>query len=215
MPTRSERQRQIRGLYVVLDPAFVRGRTVVDVAAAALAGGARIVQWRDKQRDKGLQLAEATAVRRLCAEAGALFIVNDHADLALVLEADGVHVGQTDLPVDAVRRILPADAIVGCSAATVDEARAAVAAGADYLGVGAMFPTDSKANARPAGPATLRQIRAAVDVPLVAIGGITPANVGAVVEAGADAVAVIRAVVAAPDVQAAAAALVEAMARRC
>ncbi|MBI3978501.1 MAG: thiamine phosphate synthase [Chloroflexi bacterium] len=211
----SDRARGIRGLYVILDPAFVFGQPLVDVAAAALMGGARVIQWRDKGRDKGNQLGEAATVRQLCTTAGALFIVNDHADLALALAADGVHVGQTDLPVAVLRRLLPPSMLIGCSAATVEEARRAVEHGADYLGVGAVFRTASKVNTRPAGPETIREIRAAVGVPIVAIGGITPENVRLVVEAGADAAAVISAVVSAPDVRAAAAAMVRAMEQPC
>ena len=132
---------EIRGLYVIVDPQQTRGRDPVDVARLALAGGARIIQWRDKTRDKGEQLPQAQAIRDLCRERGALFFVNDHVDLALALSADGAHLGQRDLPPSLVRPWLPAGFLLGVSSNTVDEARRAEREGADYVGVGAIFPT--------------------------------------------------------------------------
>ena len=134
----------IRGLYVIIDPEACAGRDPVDVARKALAGGASMIQWRDKRREKGAQLSEAQALRDLCNEHNALYIVNDHVDLALGVAADGVHVGQGDLPVDVVRGLVPANFVVGASTNNVDEARAAEAAGASYIAVGSLFPTASK-----------------------------------------------------------------------
>ncbi len=189
----------MRGLYVIIDPQVAGGREEVELARAALEGGARLLQWRDKVRPKGLQLPVAEALARLCREAGVPFIVNDHLDLALACGAQGVHVGQKDLPVAVVRRLAPPGFIIGCSTNNVDEALRAQEEGADYVSVGRLFPTASKEDTRPATLDTLRAIKRAVRVPVCAIGGIDEGNVQAVVAAGADMVAVIRAVVAAPD----------------
>jgi thiamine-phosphate pyrophosphorylase len=189
---------------VIIDPAVAQGRDPLSVAEQALEGGARLIQLRDKGREKGLQLPLAEALARLCRERGALFIVNDHADLALAAGADGVHVGQKDLPVPVVRRLLPPGMIVGCSTNNVEEARRAQAQGADYVSVGRLFPTGSKADTRPATTDTLRAVRAAVSIPVCAIGGINESNIDQVLAAGAEMAAVIAAVVAAPDVREAA-----------
>lgn len=194
----------IRGLYVIVDPQQTRGRDPVEVARLALAGGARIIQWRDKTREKGEQLSQARAIRDLCRERGALFFVNDHVDLALALAADGAHLGQRDLPLPLVRPWLPAGLLLGVSSNTVDEARRAEREGADYVGVGAVFPTTGKGVTRRASPERLREVKAAVKVPVVAIGGINEGNVDEVIAAGADAVAVISAVCLADDVEEAA-----------
>jgi len=202
----------IRGLYVIIDPDACRGRDAVDVARRALEGGAAMLQWRDKRREKGLQLPQARAVRDLTREHDALLIVNDHADLSLAVDADGVHVGQGDLPVAVVRKLVPPDFVVGCSTNNLDEARAAEVAGASYIAVGAIFGTASKEpeRTRTASPERLREVKAAIGTPVVAIGGINASNIGQVLAAGADAVAVISAVCAADDPKAAAAELVRA-----
>ena len=194
----------IHGLYVIIDPDACAGRDPIAVARLALEGGASIVQWRDKRRDKGDQLDQARALRELCAEHGALFIANDHVDLALAVRADGVHLGQHDLPVEAVRPLVPPEFIVGVSTNNAEEARRAQAAGASYIAVGSIFATGSKETTRPASPERLREVKAAVDLPVVAIGGIDASNVDQTLAAGADAIAVIRAVCAAGDVRAAA-----------
>ncbi len=202
-------RQKVRGLYLIVDPQATRGRDVVAVAEGAVRAGARVVQYRDKLKTKGEMLPEVRRLRDLCREAGVLFIVNDHADLALVAGADGVHVGQKDLPVANLRRILPPTMVIGCSTNNLAEARKARDDGADYVGVGSIFPTATKADTRPAGLETIRQIKAAgLGLPLVAIGGITPENVAEVVRAGADAFAVISAVCAADDPAAAAAELI-------
>ena len=201
----------IRGLYVIIDPAACRGRNPAEVAEAALEGGASIVQWRDKVRDKGEQLPDALAVHQACRARDALFIVNDHADLALAIGGDGVHVGQKDLPVAVVRRILPAEFVVGASTNNPQEAAVAEAAGASYIAVGDIFGTATKQSTRPASPAALAAVKAAVKLPVIGIGGITAANAAAVIEAGASGVAVISAVCGADDPRAAAADLVRAI----
>ncbi len=196
--------RRIRGLYVIIDPQQTRGRDPVEVARLTLAGGARILQWRDKTRDKGDQLPDAQAIRDLCRAYNALFFVNDHVDLALALAADGAHLGRRDLPLSLVRPWLPARFLLGASTNTVEEARQAEREGAAYVAVGSIFPTATKEDTRPAGLERLREVKAAVSLPLVAIGGIGDENVDAVIAAGADAVAVISAVCAAEDVEGAA-----------
>jgi len=197
----------IRGLYVIVDPEQARGRDPVEVARQALEGGASIIQWRDKTRDKGEQLPQLWTLLDLCRQHGALLIVNDHADLALATGADGVHLGQKDLPPAAVRAFVPPDFIVGVSTNNVEEARRAQADGATYVAVGALFPTASKAVTRPASPQRLRDVKQAVSVPVVGIGGINEGNIDQVLAAGADAVAVISAVITADDVRQAAARL--------
>ena len=201
---------RIAGLYVIIDPAACRDRDSVAVAEQALEGGARVVQWRDKTRDKGDQLPDARAIAAMCGQANALFIVNDHADLALVCGAGGVHLGQHDLPVDAVRRIAGDALTIGVSTNNADEARAAEAGGADYVAVGAIFPTATKDVTRPADLDRLRQVREAVSIPVVAIGGVNEANIASVVAAGASAAAVISAVCGAHDPRAAASVLARA-----
>lgn len=196
----------IRGLYVIVDPDACAGRDAVDVARLALEGGASMLQWRDKQREKGDQLLQARAIRELCSQHGATFIVNDHVDIALALEADGVHLGQHDLPVEVARPLLPYVSVIGVSTNNVEEARRAEAGGTSYVAVGAMFHTRSKApeRTRASSPERLREVKAAVAIPVVAIGGIDASNVDRVIDAGADAVAVISAVCGAADVRAAA-----------
>jgi thiamine-phosphate pyrophosphorylase len=197
-----------RGLYVIIDPEVAGDRPEDEIARQAIEGGATLVQLRDKQREKGLQLPVARRLKEVCAQAGVPLIINDHLDLALAVEADGVHVGQKDLPVSIVRRLMPG-AIIGCSTNNVEEAVRAQADGASYVSVGRLFPTDSKADTRPATLDTLRAVKQAVHIPVAAIGGITEANIDAVLAAGADLVVVIGAVVAAPDVREAARRLAE------
>jgi thiamine-phosphate diphosphorylase len=188
----------ISGLYVIVDPDACRGRGPVEVARLALEGGASMIQWRDKRREYAAHISDARAILELCRDHGALFIVNDYVEMALELEADGVHVGQDDAPVDEMRRTAPA-LIIGASTNTVEEARRAEASGAAYVAVGSIFPTSSKDVIRPASLGGLREVKAAVRVPVVAIGGIDASNIDTVIEAGADAVAVISAVCTAED----------------
>lgn len=192
-----------RGLYVIIDPALTQGRSEEEIARQAIAGGAVLIQLRDKERPKGAQLEAALRMREVCAGAGVPLIINDHVDLALAVEAEGVHVGQKDLPLVVVRRLFPRG-IVGNSTNNVEEALRAQTEGASYVSVGRLFPTGSKLDTRPATPDTIRAVKQAVNLPVSAIGGINEDNIDAVLEAGADLIAVIGAVVAAPDVQEAA-----------
>jgi thiamine-phosphate pyrophosphorylase len=195
---------RLRGLYVIIDPEIAPGRDEGELAREAIAGGARMIQLRDKTRGEDGLLPIARQLADVCAENGAAFFVNDDVDLALAAGADGVHVGQTDLPVAAVRELLGPDLLIGASTNNVEEARQAEANGADYVSVGRLFPTGSKATTRPATLDTLRAVKAAVSIPVCAIGGINESNIGAVIAAGADIVSVIAAVVAADDVREAA-----------
>ena len=198
--------------YLVTDDAHSAGRETPAVVEAAIQGGVDVVQLREKGMDARDRYQLGRRLRELTAEADVPLVVNDRVDLAVAVDADGVHLGQTDLPVEVAREQLGSNAIVGVSAATVAEARAAAAAGADYLGVGAVYGTDSKDVAEDrdgVGPDRIRSITDAVDVPVVGIGGITADNARPVVEAGASGVAVISAITAAADPAAAAAALRE------
>lgn len=192
-------------LCVITDAGLVPGRDHVAVAEAALAAGADMIQLREKAPDLGRLLPQAHRIRALCAGRGALFIVNDRLDLALAAEADGAHVGQDDLPAEAARRLLGPDRILGVSTHDLGQAAAAVAAGADYIGFGPMFGTRTKETGyAPRGTAMLREVRRAVAVPILAIGGITLETVAEVILAGATAPAVISAIAGAADVEAAA-----------
>ena len=210
---------KIGGLYVLIDPAACRGRSPVSVARDALAGGASMLQWRDKLRDKGEQLPDARAIYDLCRRHDAVFIANDDADLALVLDDGsnegllGVHLGQKDLPLKEVRRIVPPRYVVGISTNNAAEATRAEAGGASYIAVGDIFGTKSKQGTRAASPARLAGVKAAVSLPVSGIGGIDLSNLGEVMAAGADGIAVISAVCGADDPEAAARALVEAIER--
>ncbi|MSP78305.1 MAG: thiamine phosphate synthase [Dehalococcoidia bacterium] len=200
---------QVCGLYVILDPQVAKGRDLLQLAETALKNGARVLQLRDKQTEKGLQLPLAKQLTALCDQHKALFFVNDHADLTGSSGAHGLHVGQKDLSIEDARKYLAPRQLIGRSNATLEEALASQQQGADYIAVGAMFPSTSKDNTRPAGVATLRRVREQSRTPLVAIGGITEANVDEVMAAGADSIAVISAVLSAPDPGQAAARLSE------
>jgi thiamine-phosphate diphosphorylase len=204
----------INGLYVIIDPDACGGVSPVDVCRQALEGGASVIQWRDKRRDKGDQFAEVNAIAALCASHGAAFIVNDHIDSALASNADGVHLGQHDLPIERARAIAGDKLIIGVSTNNAEEARRAESLGADYIAVGAIFSTGTKSNTRPADLDRLREVKASVSVPVVAIGGINETNIAQVVDAGADAAAVISAVCGAADPRAAAARLAHAFGER-
>jgi thiamine-phosphate pyrophosphorylase len=205
---------RIRGLYVIIDPEVTGGRDPMLIARAAINGGARMLQLRDKLRDKGEQLPLAMALRDLCAANDALLIINDHADLAATVGPDhvGLHVGQTDLPVADARKVLAPGQVLGRSNREIDLIIESQQMGADHVAFGAMYRTTTKQVTRnPQGPERLKAARAAAQVPLVAIGGITAENVAPVVEAGADAICVTAAVGSAANPEAAAAALTEAI----
>ncbi len=192
-------------VYVLTDRRAAGERSLVDVVRAAVRGGATMIQLRDKGASTGQMIDLGRALHQVTRPAGVPLIVNDRADVALAIDAEGVHVGQDDMPAPLAREIIGPACILGVSAGTVDEARQAVREGADYLGVGDVYGTPTKADAgTPIGVSGLAEIVRAVAIPVVAIGGITLDNALAVIQAGAAGVAVISAVIAAPDPEAAA-----------
>jgi thiamine-phosphate diphosphorylase len=194
----------------------LNGRDEVDVATQAIRGGTKVIQLRDKKHKKGEMLEIARRLKELCAQQDVLFIMNDHVDIAIACGADGVHLGQSDLPVSEARVLLAPDKIIGRSTHNLSEAELAESEGADYIAVGSMYPTTSKEEFTLAGLETLRQIREKTSLPLVAIGGINETNAAEVIEAGADGIAVISAVLGAEDVEKAARNLVDIIERvRC
>ena len=198
---------RLRGLYVITDRALAGGRALPPLVADALAGGARVVQYRDKTTDHARRHAEAAALAALCRDAAALLIVNDDVELALAVHADGVHLGRDDAAIAAARARLGPDRVIGVSCYDRFElALAAQEAGADYVAFGSFHPSPTKPAAVRADLSLLARGRRELAVPLVAIGGITPENGRALVVAGADMLAVINAVFGAADVRAAAAA---------
>ena len=198
---RQQRSRQVRGLYVIVDPEATKGRDVIEIAEATLRGGASVIQLRDKTRDKGEVLQIARTLKALCDAHDALFIVNDDADIALLSDAHGLHVGQTDLPVREARRVLTPEQIVGRSNNGVEESLHSAGQGADYVAVGAVYSTTTmgKSGRTSLGPDMIRQVKQAVSAPVVAIGGINADNIGEVARAGADCICVVSAVTYADD----------------
>lgn len=182
------------------------GDTLIEQAAAALAGGARILQYRDKTQDHDRRLAEARALCRLCRRHHALFIVNDDASLAARVEADGVHIGGNDGEIATARALVGPGRIIGVSCYNrLELAHRAEAEGADYVAFGALFPSGTKPDAVHAPLSLIREARQSLAVPITAIGGITQDNADAVIQAGAHMLAVIQGVFSAPDIRAAAA----------
>jgi thiamine-phosphate pyrophosphorylase len=193
------------GFYVVTDECLSRGLSHSQIARQALEGGADVIQLRDKTMGGSALMMQAREIRRLTKEAGKLFIVNDRLDIALASGADGVHLGQEDMALADARALAPASFIIGVTVHDVNEAKEAERGGADYLGLSPIFSTGSKADAGAAcGLEMIKAVKKAVSVPVVAIGGIGPSNARDVLEAGADGLAVISAVVGQPDVAAAA-----------
>lgn len=192
-------------LYVITDEALAGGISHAVIAKRAVAGGATVIQLRDKIRPYRELVRIGREIRAVTQQAGALFIVNDRPDLALACGADGVHLGQGDLRCDTARQLLPPGLIIGVSVGSAEEALDAERGGADYVAVSPVFTTGSKDDAGPGhGLACLKEVRAAVSIPVIAIGGIGPGNAGQVIASGADGVAVISAVVSQPDITAAA-----------
>ncbi|MGE5190711.1 MAG: thiamine phosphate synthase [Gemmatimonadota bacterium] len=189
---------RVEGLYGILDRAVAAAGAsdppgaLARALGEALAGGCRVVQYRDKEASPAALLARARGLAGACRAAGAIFIVNDRLDVALLSEADGCHLGQDDLPLEEARRIAPPHFILGASTHDVVEARRAQALGADYIGVGAIFPTTSKADAaEPRGLRLVSEVAAAVAIPAIAISGVTRGNAREVLRAGASGFAVI------------------------
>lgn len=201
-------------LYLITDRSLSRGRLTADVVREAVAGGVDIVQLREKQVETADVVREGLRVREITSRYGVPLIVNDRLDVALAIGAEGVHVGQTDLPAPMARKLLPPPALLGVSTSSVDMARRARQHMADYVGFGPIYRTATKETAAsPRGPGAMQEVLRAIDIPLVALGGISGHNVSDVIAAGADHVAVCSAIVAADDVRRAAATLKESMLR--
>jgi thiamine-phosphate pyrophosphorylase len=185
-------------LYLVTDRGLSRGRPTLEVVAAALDGGVTCVQLREKTLPTRRFIEEALALAALLRNRGVPLIINDRVDVAQAVDADGVHLGRSDMPLAMARRILGSSKIIGASVESLEDAVAAERQGADYLGVSPVFATPTKADAAPPlGLEGLRAIRRAVTVPLVGIGGVNRSTAAAVIRSGADGVAVVSAIVAA------------------
>ena len=191
-------------LYAVTDRSWLNGEPLYAQVEKALKGGVTFVQLREKALDEQAFLEEAKEIQKLCAQYHVPFVINDNVEIAAQIDADGVHVGQSDMEAGDVRKRLGPDKIIGVSAQTVEQALKAQEHGADYLGVGAVFPTGSKADATEVSHQTLKEICEAVDIPVIAIGGITKENVSELKESGICGIAVISAIFAQKDIRKAA-----------
>lgn len=189
--------------YLVTQESLSEGRRTTEIVEAAIDGGIDVVQLREKDTDTRWRYELGRELRERTAEADVALLVNDRVDIAQAIDADGVHLGQSDLPVAVARELLGPEAVIGCSTSTVEEALAAEDAGADYLGVGAIYGTDSKKDVPEEKDGTglelVSEIADAVSIPVIGIGGITAANAAPVLEAGATGVAVISEITAAED----------------
>lgn len=196
------------GIYGLTAEKFSLGRSNTDVVRAMLDAGVRIIQYREKTKKMGAKYEECLALRAMTRQAGAAFIVNDDIDLALLVDADGVHVGQEDLPVAAVRSLVGEGRAIGLSTHSPEQARAAVAAGADYIGVGPIYATQTKDDVcAPVGLSYLDFVVREIDLPFVAIGGIKERNLAEVAGRGARCPALVTEIVGVPDMRTKVAAL--------
>ncbi len=188
-------------LYVITDQRISGGKSHLEVAEAALAGGATVIQFRDKEMEDSEAIEVCRKIHELTKKKGIPFIVNDRVEVARIVKAGGVHLGQEDQSLDFARKILSKEQVIGISVETVEQAIKAEEGGADYLGVGPIYSTATKLDAgRELGVARLKEIKKAVNIPIVAIGGINEDNLEEALKAGADGIAVISAVVSAPDI---------------
>ena len=206
------------GIYGITAEKFSQGRTTAQVVQAMIDGGIGIIQYREKRPAKSFatMLAECQEIRRLTREAGVLFIVNDYADIAMLVDADGVHVGQDDLPVSAVRKLIGGDKLIGLSTHNPEQAAAAVTAGADYIGVGPIFATTTKEDVcLPVGLEYLDRVVRTCPLPFVAIGGIKEQNIGQIIQRGAKTVCLVTEIVGAGDIAATVRRLQQLMISQC
>lgn len=192
------------GLYGITSEAHSLGRTNIEVVSAMLEAGIRVIQYREKEKKAGAMYAECQAIREMTRARGATFIVNDHVDLALLVDADGVHIGQEDLPPEAVRRLIGPERLLGLSTHSPEQARAAARSDLiDYIGVGPIYPTATKKDVcAPVGLTYLEYVARNLDVPFVAIGGIKEHNIATVHRAGAAMIALVTEIVGAADIPA-------------
>jgi len=197
--------RKLRGLYAIADTAYLDDARLTGAVEQAIAGGARIIQYRDKKNDIVTRRRQANALSRFCRDGGVIFLVNDDVTLARESGADGVHLGREDMPLEAARAQLGAESIIGVSCYNeLEHAVRAEKQDADYVAFGSFFPSRTKPQAVRATLNLLREARRQLKLPIVAIGGVTPENGAALIEAGADMLAVIEGVFAQPDIRAAA-----------
>ncbi|MBI3571537.1 MAG: thiamine phosphate synthase [Gammaproteobacteria bacterium] len=195
----------LRGLYAIADTQVLDGALILAAIETAIAGGARAVQYRDKKHPSEIRRRHAKKISDLCRHHGVLFLVNDDVALALETRADGVHLGREDMELRAARAQLGADGLIGVSCYNeLERALTAQQQGANYVAFGSFFPSRTKPEAMCATPELLREARLLLKIPIVAIGGITPENGAALIEAGADMLAVVEGVFAQPDIHAAA-----------
>lgn len=189
-------------LYVITGENYHPGRSMLEVMEAALKGGADIVQLRDKNGSKRDLFEKAKKLKELTNKYGVPLLINDHPDIALAVEADGVHLGQDDMPIAVARKIIGPERIIGLSTHRIEQARAAVEAGADYIGVGPVYATGTKPGRQPVTTAYVSQVAAEITIPWVAIGGITPENSNEVLRAGARRLCAVSAIVGSDDPEA-------------
>ena len=201
MERKTNADRKSLQLYAITDSHWLNGRTLYSVVKESLEGGVTFLQLREKELDEEHFLEEARELQKLCREYQVPFVINDNVDIAAAINADGVHVGQSDMEAGDVRAKLGPDKIIGVTAKTVEQAVLAQERGADYLGVGAVFHTDSKADAKEISFDTLKDICKAVSIPVIAIGGITEENVRELAGSGICGIAVISAIYAQRDIK--------------
>lgn len=188
------------GLYLILDQESTQERPLIDLAAQAIQGGAKYIQYRAKNLSKREAYFNARQLKALARQNGVTLLVNDAVDLALAIEADGVHLGQEDLPLSVARALLGPRRIIGVSVHTLQQAHEAEAGGTDYVGIGPVFPSATKQARPPLGCERLKEFRRQIRIPIIAIGGISTLNVRQVMETNVDGVAVVAAVLSQPDV---------------
>ncbi len=186
-------------LYVIVDRGVIKKRDVLEIAKEALRGGADIIQLRDKSSGDGALLQYAKSIKRITKKYNRLFIINDRVDIARAVNADGVHLGQNDIPIEEARKIL-GKKIIGISTHSLDEAKRAQRKGADYIGVGPIFKTTTKKKLVPIGPSILAKVRRRIDIPFFAIGGISLINVADAKKKGADRIAVASSAIKAKNI---------------
>lgn len=192
----------LKGLYLVLDRDVAGERPLTDIARSAIDGGCRLFQYREKHRPKNEIYRVATALRSITAQGGATFIMNDFSDVAQAVEADGVHLGQDDLPLADARHILGQDRLIGISTHSIEQAIEAENGGADYIGFGPMYHTLTKDTGRtPLGPNAARELCAQISIPIFGIGGINLTNIAELRHTGLNGVAILSAVLQAPEVE--------------
>ena len=211
---RKQKTRLFTGLYVILDTQMLASGAELEILTGVIKGGANVIQLRDKHHRKGELLEIAGKIKDICHKSHTLFIVNDHLDIALATDADGLHIGVEDLPMPVVRRELPIDKIVGVTTSDLTTAQKAEAEGADYVSIGSIFPTTTKADAVVIGLEQLRHIKQKVSIPVVAVGGIDINNIGEVISAGADSIAVISSVLTQQNIEKATQRLVKEIERK-